>query len=135
VRIQASGTFEVKVTPQPAEETVGDPTVARMSLHKEFEGALQATARGQMLATMSPVAGSAAYVAIDRVTGSLQGRSGSFSLQHCGIMDRGKPQLTITIVPDSGTGELAGITGTLGIRIEEGQHFYDLDCELPAPRD
>jgi hypothetical protein len=84
-----------------------------------------------MLATMGEVKGSAAYVAIDRVTGSLHGRDGGFSIQHCGVMDRGVPQLSITIVPDSGAGELAGITGTMGIRIEDGQHFYDLEYELP----
>jgi hypothetical protein len=119
------------VTPQAAEESVGDPSVGRMSLYKQFHGDLQAVARGQMLATMGEVKGSAAYVAIDRVTGSLHGRDGGFSIQHCGVMDRGVPQLSITIVPDSGAGELAGITGTMGIRIEDGQHFYDLEYELP----
>ena len=129
---QTSGTFEVKLSPQAAEEGVGDPTVARMGLHKQFHGDLQAIARGQMLATMTDVEGSAGYVALDRVTGSLHGRNGSFSLQHSGTMNRGSPQLSISIVPDSGTGDLTGITGTLGIRIEQGQHFYDLEYELPG---
>jgi Protein of unknown function (DUF3224) len=119
------------VTPQAAEESVDDPGVGRMSLYKQFHGDLQAIARGQMLATMGEVKGSAAYVAIDRVTGSLHGRDGGFSIQHCGVMNRGVPQLSISIVPDSGVGDLAGITGTMAIRIEDGQHFYDLDYELP----
>jgi len=131
MKIRTSGSFDVTVTPQAAEESVGDPSVGRMSLYKQFHGDLQAVARGQMLATMGEVKGSAAYVAIDRVTGSLHGRDGGFSIQHCGVMDRGVPQLSITIVPDSGVGELAGITGTMGIRIEDGQHFYDLEYELP----
>jgi hypothetical protein len=132
MKVQTSGTFEVKLSPQAAEEGVGDPTVARMGLHKQFHGDLQAIARGQMLATMTDVEGSAGYVAMDRVTGSLHGRNGSFSLQHSGTMNRGSPHLSISIVPDSGTGELTGITGTLGIRIEQGQHFYDLEYELPG---
>jgi hypothetical protein len=129
--IKVSGTFKVTITPLPAEADVGDPSIARMSLHKEFQGELKAIALGQMLAAMSPVKGSAAYVAIDRVTGSLQGRQGSFSLYHCGVMDRGTPQLTVSIVPDSGTDELTGISGNLAIRVEEGQHFYDLEYQLP----
>ena len=103
-----------------------------MSLHKVFEGDLAGEAHGQMLAAMTGVAGSAAYVALDRFEGSLDGRHGGFSLQHRGVMDRGAPDLSVTIVPDSGTGELEGISGSLGIRIENGAHFYDLDYRLPA---
>lgn len=127
----AAGGFDVTVTPQLAEADVGDESIGRMALSKRFHGDLQATALGQMLATRTPTQGSAAYVALDRVTGSLHGRSGSFSLQHSGTMDRGTPTLDIMIVPDSGTGELTGISGRLRIRIDEGRHFYELDYELP----
>ncbi len=127
----AAGTFEVTVTPQPEEAGVGDECISRMALAKRFHGDLQATALGQMLATRTPTPGSAAYVALDRVTGSLHGRSGNFSLQHSGTMDRGAPTLDIMIVPDSGSAELSGISGRLRIRIDEGEHFYELDYELP----
>lgn len=105
-----------------------------MSLDKQFQGDLDATSAGEMLTAMSTsVQGSGAYVAVERVTGKLQGRSGSFALYHVGVMNRGVPQLTITIVPDSGTGELTGITGKLNIRIEPGgAHFYDFEYELPT---
>ena len=102
-----------------------------MALSKCFHGDLQATALGQMLATRTPTPGSAAYVALDRVTGTLHGNTGSFSLHHSGSMDRGTPTLDIVIVPDSGTGSLLGISGRLRIRIEDGRHFYELDYELP----
>jgi hypothetical protein len=128
---KASGTFAVTVTPQPADETIGDASIGRMALVKEFQGDLVGTARGQMLATRTPVAGSAGYVALDRVSGTLHGRQGSFSLQHSGVMDRGTAALRIQIVPDSGTEALAGIAGNLEIRIVDGQHFYDLDYSLP----
>ena len=106
--------------------------IGRMSLQKTFQGDLEGSALGQMLATSGEVQGSAAYVAIDRVQGSLHGRAGSFSLQHRGVMDRGTAQLAITIVPDSGSGELTGISGTFDIRVSDGQHFYDIEYELPA---
>jgi hypothetical protein len=127
----AAGAFDVTVTPLPAEAGIGDECIGRMALSKRFHGDLQASALGQMLATRTPTPGSAAYVALDRVTGSLHGRTGSFSLQHSGTMDRGAPTLDIKIVPDSGTEQLAGISGRLRIRIEEGRHFYELDYELP----
>jgi len=127
----AAGACDVTVTPLPAEAGVGDESIGRMALSKRFHGDLQANALGQMLATRTPTPGSAAYVALDRVTGSLHGRAGSFSLQHSGTMDRGAPTLDIMIVPDSGTEGLAGITGRLRIRIDEGRHLYELDYELP----
>jgi hypothetical protein len=133
ITMQASGTFIVKITPMPVEENVGDPSIGCMSLHKEFQGDLEATAHGQMLATSTGVEGSAAYVALDRVTGALRGRNGSFSLAHRGVMNRGTPELSICVVPDSGTNELEGLTGTLSIRIEDGKHFYDMEFSLPAP--
>jgi hypothetical protein len=105
-----------------------------MSLSKQFQGELEATSVGEMLTAMSSsVQGSGAYVAVERVTGELGGRSGSFALHHTGVMNRGVPGLTISVVPDSGTGELIGLTGKLNIRIEPGgKHFYDFDYELPA---
>jgi hypothetical protein len=131
---RASGTFAVKVVPQAPEEKVGDPTVGRMSLDKEFHGDLEATSKGQMLAVGTDVKGSAGYVAMERVIGALHGRSGTFALQHSGTMTRGAPQLTITVVPDSGTGQLAGITGALTITIADGKHSYDFDYTLDQPQ-
>jgi hypothetical protein len=119
---QASGPFEVKLEPQP-----GDPTVGRMSIDKQFHGDLEATSKGQMLAISTEVKGSAGYVAMERVTGALEGRTGSFALQHSGTMTRGLPELLITVVPDSGTGELIGLTGKMKINIVEGKHSYEFE--------
>jgi len=128
----ASGTFEVKMVPQAPAENVGDPTVGRMSLDKQFHGDLEGTSKGEMLAVRSAVEGSAGYVAMERVTGTLGGRSGTFALQHSGTMNRGAPTLSITVVPDSGTGELAGLTGTLSIIIADGKHSYDFEYAFSA---
>lgn len=127
---RVSGKFSVTVTPQAVEDGVGDPAIGRMALCKTFEGDLVGIARGQMLAVRTDTPGSAGYVALDRFEGRLDGRSGGFSLQHSGSMDRGAPALSIHVIPDSGTGELAGLRGTLGIRIEGGVHFYDLEYTL-----
>ncbi len=127
----ASGPFEVKMTPQGPVEGVGDPTVARVALDKTYQGGLVATSRGEMLATRTEVAGSAGYVAIERVEGALHGKAGGFALQHSGIMDRGVPSLTLVVIPDSGTGELVGIAGTMAIQAEAGKHSYDLEYTLP----
>lgn len=124
----ASGEFEVKMNPQA--DGNGEPTVGRMSLDKRFHGDLEATSKGQMLAVMTDVQGSAGYVAMERVNGKLDGRSGTFALQHSGTMTRGTPQLVITVVPDSGTGELAGLIGTMTIKIADGKHFYEFDYTL-----
>ena len=131
---RASGPFEVKLTPQPLAEAPADSGLARMAISKQFHGALEATSVGEMLTAMSTsVQGSGSYVAVERVTGKLGDRSGSFALQHTGVMNRGVPQLSITVVPDSGTGELTGLSGKLEIRIEAGgKHFYDFEYELPA---
>lgn len=129
---QANGTFEVKLTPQkePASANIG-----RMSIDKQFHGDLEGTSQGEMLSAMTDVKGSAGYVAIERVTGTLQGRIGSFVLQHNGTMNRGEPQLSVTVVPDSGTGDLAGLAGKLNIRIDGKQHFYEFDYEVnPAQK-
>jgi hypothetical protein len=116
--MHASGTFEVKLTPQPGDEQA--PGVGRMAIDKQFHGDLEAVSRGQMLTAVTSVKGSAGYVAIEQVTGSLHGRSGAFVLQHSGTMTRGTPQLIVSVVPDSGTGQLAGLAGTLTITIAEG---------------
>lgn len=129
----ARGTFEVKLTPQ-ADGDAGAAGLARMILDKRFHGDLEATSQGQMLSAGTAVQGSAGYVALERVSGSLQGRTGTFVLQHHGLMDRGKPSLTITVVPDSGTGELTGISGTMSIEIANGQHSYDFEHALPDGR-
>ena len=126
----ASGTFEVSITPA-ADNSADGVTLGRMTVAKTFAGPLTATSQGDMLTGAGTVAGSAAYVMIERVTGSLDGKAGSFALAHIGVMDRGKPDLRVMIVPDSGSGALAGISGTLVIRIEGGKHFYDLDYRLP----
>src|SRR5947199_3372757 len=122
----ASGTFEVKLTPQAEEASLG-----RLSIDKQFHGDLEATSKGQMLTAGTGVKGSAGYVAIERVTGALAGHSGSFVLQHSGTMTRGVPQLSITVVPDSGTGQLAGLTGKMTITIADGEHSYGFDYTLP----
>jgi len=111
----AGGTFEVKMNPQVDEKV--EPTVGRMSLDKQFHGDLEGTSKGQMLAVMTDLPGSAGYVAMERVNGKLDGRMGTFALQHSGLMTRGTPQLIITVVPDSGTGELSGLSGTMKINI------------------
>lgn len=130
IQHSASGTFEVKVTPL-APDDGGEASIGRMSLDKQFQGDLEAASKGQMLAVGTPVTGSAGYVAMERVSGALHGRNGAFALQHTGTMTRGEPQMAVTVVPDSGTGELEGIAGTLTIRIDGGKHFYDFDYTLP----
>ncbi len=129
---RAKGTFEVRMAPQAPDASVGDPSVGRFGLDKQFQGDLAGTSRGQMLAVRTLVEGSAGYVALEKVDGTLEGRKGAFVLQHNGLMDRGKPSLSITIVPDSGTGELSGIAGTMTIEITGGKHFYELVYTLPA---
>jgi hypothetical protein len=125
----AAGTFEVKLTPQPAEKE-GDATLGRMTIDKQFHGDLEGTSKGQMLTAGTEVKDSTGYVAIERVTGTLRGRKGSFVLQHSGTMTRGTPQLSVTVVPDSGTGELTGISGKLDIQIAAGKHSYTFDYSL-----
>ena len=129
---RATGTFEVKMTPQAPSEVESAAGVGRFGLEKVFSGDLVGTSRGTMLAVQTDVPGSAGYVAIERVEGELGGRAGGFVLQHDGRMSRGVGQLTVTVVPDSGTGGLAGLSGTLQIRIEGGEHFYDLEYLVAA---
>jgi len=125
-----TGTFEVRLTPQTSDGG-SDPIVGRLSIDKQFHGELEATSKGEMLTTGTTVKGSAGYVAIEQVSGTLKGRTGTFVLQHNGIMDRGTPHLTIAVVPDSGTGQLAGLTGAMTIKITEGKHFYEFEYKLP----
>jgi hypothetical protein len=128
----ASGTFEVKLLPQPLADAGADATLGRMSIDKTFSGDLQGTSKGEMLTAGDPAKGSAGYVAIERVSGIVQGRIGTFALQHSGTMNRGAFQLAVTVVPDSATGDLAGLAGTFDIKIVDGKHFYTLDYVLPG---
>lgn len=128
--MHASGTFTVKLEPHPP--ALADSGLGRMSLDKQFSGDLAAHSLGEMLAYRSAVDGSAGYVAMERVTGTLGGRRGSFVLQHSGTMDRGVLGLVVSVVPGSGTEELAGLTGTLAIQIDaQGGHSYTFDYRLP----
>jgi hypothetical protein len=128
----AHGTFEVKMTPRkPDNKEAESANLGRMSIDKKFSGDLDAISQGEMLSAMTEVKGSAGYVAMERVSGTLQGRSGSFVLQHTGTMTRGTPALTATVVPDSGTAQLAGLAGAMTIKIEAGKHFYEFDYTLP----
>lgn len=126
-----TGNFEVKLTPQAVAPGTETAKLGRQSLDKQFHGDLNAHGVGEMLAAMTEVMGSAGYVAIERVTGTLLGKRGSFVLMHSGTMDRGTPQLTVQVVPDSGTDELVGLTGQMGIEITGGQHVYTFDFTLP----
>lgn len=123
----ARGRFDVKLAPLTMADEKADPTLGRMSIDKRFEGELDATSRGEMLSAVSGVKGSAGYVAIKRVSGTLHGRRGMFTLQHSGTMTRGAPQLTVTVVPDSGTDELEGLTGTMSITIVGKEHSYGFE--------
>jgi Protein of unknown function (DUF3224) len=123
----ATGTFEVKLTPQSPEDGA---TVGRMVIDKQFYGDLEATSKGQMLAVGTGVEGSAGYVAMEQISGTLDSRSGTFALQHMGIMTRGEPQLTVTVVPDSGTGQLEGLSGRMMIEIADGKHSYSFEYAL-----
>jgi hypothetical protein len=134
VSAHVSGPFDVKIIPQ-LDDKVGDPSVGRMSIDKQYHGDLEATGKGQMLTAMTDVKNSAGYVGIERVTGTLRTpsgvRSGSFALQHSGTMNRGAAQLSVTVVPDSGTGQLAGLAGKMNIIVADGKHSYDFDYTLP----
>ena len=127
---RASGPFEVSLKPLPMDNEPGSDLLGRMSIEKQFRGDLEGTSKGQMLTGGTAIKNSAGYVAIERVTGSLRGRKGSFILQHTGLMNRGAPSLAITVVPDSGTDQLEGLKGTMTINIEAGKHSYQLDYTL-----
>jgi len=128
----ATGPFDVKLTPQ---DDKLDPTLGRMTIDKTFHGDLEATSKGQMLTAATDVKGSAGYVAIERVTGTLRTstgvRTGAFALQHTGTLNRGVPELSVTVVPDSATGQLVGLAGKMNIIITDGKHSYDFEYTLP----
>jgi hypothetical protein len=127
---QVNGTFEVTFIPQPAVNA--QDQVGHLLLNKVFHGALEGTSVGHMLSISTATQGSAGYVAMEVVQGALQGRTGRFALQHAGTMDRGRPQLSVTVVPDSGTDQLVGLTGTLIIDQAAGKHTYVFNYELAA---
>lgn len=124
----ASGTFEVKLTPQ--DDKSEDTTRGRLLIAKQFHGDLEATGNGQMLTAGTSIKDSGGYVAIEKVSGTLHGRHGSFVFQHSGTMTRGQPQLLVTVVPDSGTDQLAGLTGRMTIKIADGKHYYEFEYTL-----
>ena len=130
--MRAAGTFEVKLAQQSLADSQADPLLGRLAIDKQFSGDLQGTSTGEMLSARTAVDNSAGYVAIERVTGTLHGRAGSFVLQHSGTMHAGAQQLSITVVPASGSNQLAGIEGVFKLRIEGGVHHYTLEYTLPA---
>ncbi|MFC1777019.1 DUF3224 domain-containing protein [Pseudomonadota bacterium] len=129
--MKISGKFDVNLNPldfyTPGHNGI---KLGRMSIDKTFYGELEASSKGEMLSAMTPVQGSAAYVAIEQVTGSLSGKQGSFVLQHFGTMDKGQDRLILEVVPDSGSGDLSGLAGVMAIKIEDGQHYYEFEYEL-----
>ena len=120
----ASGPFDVKLTPQGPDAPGEEVILGRLVIDKQFHGDLEAASKGQMLSAGTAVKGSAGYVALERVTGTLHGRSGSFYLQHSGTMERGNGRLSVTVVPDSGTDELTGLAGAMTIEAGGGKHSY-----------
>jgi Protein of unknown function (DUF3224) len=130
---EVRGSFEVKLVPQGTEDKAPGSALGRLSIDKQFHGELEATSQGQMLTGTTDVAGSAGYVAMERVTGTLKGRRGSFLLQHSGTMSKqGGYELTVTVVPDSGSLQLSGLRGKMDIQIVDGKHFYVFEYTLPA---
>jgi len=128
--LHAKGTFDVKLTPQGENDKRDGATTARMTADKQYHGDLEGTGKGEMLSALSDIKGSGSYVAIERVSGTLNGRRGTFVLDHRGRMTRGAQQLEINVVPDSGTGELAGITGKMAITIADGKHSYEFEYTI-----
>ena len=131
VMSRANGTFEVKLASQPADGYTDGITMGRIMLDKQFRGDLEGTSKGQMLTAITSVQGSAGYVAMELVRGTIAGRSGSFIFQHSGTMSRGAQTLTLAVVPDSGTDGLTGLAGTMVIIIANGSHAYEFDYSLP----
>lgn len=134
VKQVARGTFIVKLTPAPATDDPATADLGRMTIDKLFHGDIEGTSKGEMLTAGTATKGSAGYVAMERVTGTLQGRRGSFVLQHTATMNRGVPWLSISVVPDSGTGQLLGIAGTLSILVENGEHTYVFEYTIDGGR-
>ena len=130
----ATGTFEVKLAPLDPAFKAEDNSIGRFSLDKQFHGALEATSKGEMLSGSGTSKGSGGYVAIERVTGTLDGRTGTFILQHNGTMQKGIFHLNVIVVPDSGTAQLSGLQGSMEIIIKDGKHSYDFSYTLPSQR-
>jgi hypothetical protein len=133
VSMHAEGTFDVKNAPLTADDALAGTTIGRYGLDKQFHGDLEATSKGEMLGAGTPATGTAGHVAIEEVTGTLNGRTGSFALQHFGTMEDNKFELVVKVVPGSGTEKLTGISGTMTIKIVGGKHSYQMDYSLPAP--
>lgn len=131
---RATGTFQVKLNSLEAYNNASSGLIGRMSIDKLFSGDLEGTSKGEMLTAATAVKDSAGYVAIERVRGTLKGRTGTFVLQHSGTMNRGTPELSVTVVPDSGTEELVGLTGRMNIKIDGGKHTYEFDYTLPPSK-
>lgn len=129
----SAGTFEVKLLPQSTVHGADETLLGRMSIEKTYRGDLEGSAIGEMLSALTDTKGSAGYVAVERVTGTLHGRQGTFVLQHSGTMTRGAQQLVVNVVPDSGTDGLRGLRGTMKIMITEGKHSYELEYEIDGP--
>jgi hypothetical protein len=127
----AKGSFTVEMKPQGETNTSEGVSTGRLALNKRFEGDLEALGQGEMLTALTPIKGSAGYVAIERVTGTLQGRPGSFVFQHSGTMNQGAQQLSVSVVPGSGTGGLSGIQGVFKLNVVEGKHLYEFEYTLP----
>lgn len=127
----AAGTFDVKLTPLDPAFKADDNSIGRFSLDKQFPGAIEATSKGEMLSGGGTIKGSGGYVAIERVTGTLDGRTGSFILQHNGTMQNGVFRLNVIVIPDSGTAQLTGLQGSMEIIIKDGKHSYDFSYTLP----
>ena len=130
MKTKASGTFEVKVIPQAPDEKAGDAAIGRFLLDKQFHGDLEAISKAQMLASGSPADGSGGYVAMEKVSGTLNGRKGAFVLQHSGTMKGGVAEMIVTVVPGSGTEQLVGLAGKMTIIIANGKHSYDIEYTL-----
>ena len=129
--MKATGTFEVDLQPQSFHAEGSDGRMlGRMTIDKTFSGDLSAASKGEMISAMTTTEGSAGYVALEQVEGNLNGKTGSFVLQHFGVLNRGENRLVLEVIPDSGAGDLAGLSGTMAIRIEDGKHYYDFDYVL-----
>jgi uncharacterized protein DUF3224 len=127
VPAHATGSFDVRITPRPPDDNAAPPSFGRMSIDKHFHGDLDGTSQGTMLTGATDATGARVYVAIERVTGTLRGRTGTFLLMHGGTMTRTAQHLSVTVVPESGTGDLAGLTGKMAITIVDGKHLYDFE--------
>lgn len=128
----ATGSFDVKMSPQTVTGQTADPDMGQMAMRKTWEGDLDGTSTGTMIGAGAPAKGSAGYVAMEKFTGTLAGRKGSFVIQQFGTMSNNNLQMTVAVVPATGTDQLEGLSGTMTIRTNNGQHYYDLDYSLPA---